>query len=930
VRRALRWIADHPTPIGIVVLLLTVAFALALPRLRIDESAEGLMVRNDPAREFYEQAKRRFGSDNLTIVLIKADDVFAPDVLVVVSRLSESLARLEHVSRVESLTTVRNIKTEGDLLNTERLVEPLPRTREEAARIRRDALDNRVFVGNLVARDGRATAVTVYADPPAGDGGFNTRFVERVDALIAEVAAPGLAIFQVGAPLTKATYAHFVRADQLTVIPLSVAMLLLTLWLAFRTLQGVVIPLVTAVVSIIWGLGAMALVGIPLTILTGTIPSLLLAIGFAEDVHMISEYHHRLEQGADKATALWTMIDQAGLPLLVTTATTVLGFGSLVFTDITMLVQFGWASSMALVANFLVTFAILPLLLRVWRVPRRLRPAAFRADSSEGTLPRVLGRLAEFNLRHRATIFAVWGLLVAGSLVGWATLRVNTDLVSFFPERSVIRTRIDELHRSLAGGLAFYIVVDTGRDNGVKEPALLARMADLQTFLATTGLVDTSVSLADYVRRMHREMNGGDPALEVVPDSPDLVAQYLLTLEDPELAKFVDFTAAAANIVVRHNLSGSGDLSALLGRIDTWTAQHFPPTVRVRPTGEAILFNNASDFMAINEVTSFSLTFVVIAIIHALLFTSLKAGVLSMIPNLAPILCVYGVMGLLGIPLNTATAIIATLAIGIAVDDTVHHMVTFSRQLNRHHDERRAMFATVRSQGRPIIYVSVALAAGFLTLTASNFVPTVTFGLLAAFAMLLAMAGELTLTPLLMVSTRLVTLWDLLLVRIDAATVRAAPLFQGLSTWEARKVVLLGRLQAVEPGEVVIGKGELGSEMYMIVTGRVRVFERTADGREKALAVLGPGAIVGEMALVSQERRSAWVVAEERTEVLRLDFEALERIRRRFPYTSAKLFRNLARVLAGRLRDVTTMLVEEQPPLPGGPAALPATAREPR
>jgi len=367
-------VADHPVAAVVLTLLLTLALGAQLPRLRIDESAEGLMVERDPARAFYEQARQRFGSDNLTVVLVKADDVFTPAALTAVRRLSDGLERVAGVSRVESLTTTRNIKGEGDALTTDPLVGAvIPTAPAELARLRADALGSRVLVGNLVAADGRATALVVYADARPGETAFNRRFTTDVDALVARETRPGLTIYQVGAPMTKATYAQYLKADQRTIIPLSTVVLIVTLFLAVRTLQGVVIPVVTAVVSIVWSLGLMAVTGIPLTILTAIIPSLMLAIGFTEDVHMISEYHHRLEHGDDKLTALRTMLGESAMPILVTTATTVLGFGSLITTDITMLIQFGYASAMALTANYVVTMLLLPPMLRWWAVPRRLR-----------------------------------------------------------------------------------------------------------------------------------------------------------------------------------------------------------------------------------------------------------------------------------------------------------------------------------------------------------------------------------------------------------------------------------------------------------------------------------------------------------------------------------------------------------------------------
>ena len=221
------------------------------------------------------------------------------------------------------------------------------------------------------------------------------------------------------------------------------------------------------------------------------------------------------------------------------------------------------------------------------------------------------------------------------------------------------------------------------------------------------------------------------------------------------------------------------------------------------------------------------------------------------------------------------------------------------------------MFQTLRSQARPIIYVSLALIASFLVLVFASLISSVQFGLLSAFVMAMALIGELTVAPVLMCSTQLVTVWDLLLLHMDRDLVRKAPLFAGLSRWDARKVVLLGRLETAAAGTTVVRKGEADDAMYMVVTGRLRVFDRRSDGRERTLIDLEPGAVFGEMALVTGEVRSAFVAAVTDAEVLRLDFAALERIRRRFPFTGAKLFRNVARILAERLRKTTDELVTE-------------------
>ena len=906
-RRINLWIVDHPISATVAIAVVTLFFLFQIPKLVIDTSAEGMMLEKDPSKAYYDGIKKKFGSDNLTIVLLKTDDVFTAASLDAIKRLSEAIERIEGVSRVESLTTVNNIKGEKDTLNTEPLVgATVPEAPEELARIRRDALANPIFVGNIVSKEGKAAAVNVYTDPRPGDTAFNARFSARVDELIRqERGRPNIGLreaYQIGTPVTKVTFGEYIKADQTNLVPISLAVLLVILYLAFRMLQGVVVPVTTGLLSIVWSLGLMAIFGYPVTVVTAIIPSLLIAIGFTEDVHMMAEYHHHLESGKPKLAAIRAMAADSALPILITTLTTVLGFGSLITSDITMLIQFGYASSMALIANFVVTLCVLPAMLRVWPVPRRIRRLALEDESGGGAIARLMTRVGEFNLHYKVPIAVVTVVLCLASFVGWARLKVNTDFVSYFPESSFIRQRTLDLHRSMSGAANFYVVVETGREDGVKHPTVLRAIVGMQEFLASTGRMDKSVSVADYVKKMHREMNDGDPKFDAVPDSQDVVAQYLLTLEGKDLVKYVDHNYSTANIVVRHNVTSSWELSSVLAGLDRHVSASFPKDVKVRYTGEGILINNAADYMAINELTSFSSTFLVIGALHSLLFMSLRAGFLSLIPNVIPILFNYGLMGLLGIPLNTGTALIATIAIGIAVDDTVHHMVRYSRELNAHHDQRVAMFNTLRAQGKPIIYVSAALAGGFLALVFSNFVPTWYFAVLSALVMLVAAVTELVITPILMSSTRLVTLWDMVLVKMKPEVVRRAPLLRNLSMWEARKIVLLGMLRSVAREEYVVRRGERDTAMFMVVSGRLRV-KVTYEGGEKTVQHLLPGDVLGEMALLEEGERSADVVADEPSEVLRLDAASHDRLRRRFPYTSETVFQILARILSQRLRE---------------------------
>ena len=890
---------DRPLAATVGAIFVTAVLSAFIPYITIDTSAEGFMVQRDPARVVYDRFRQQFGTDSITLVVVKADDVFQPDVLGTVRRLSEQLEQLDGVMRVESLATARRVRVHDDDLETRPLLPAdLPEDGSDLADIRRYALAHRVLAGNIVAPDARATAIIVYTDPERGDTEFNHRFVERVDALLGKEARPGLTLYEVGRPLLKDSYSRYIVRDMVLLVPISGAILLIVLLILFRTVEAVVVPMVTVTVSIIWAIGLLGLFGIPLNVVTAVIPSLLVTIGFAEDVHIIADFRARLKSRADrlidKKIALKSAIIQTAAPLLITTITTVLGFASLALSDVTMLQQFGIGSALALTGNYVATMMLLPPITLALSTPGPSKTADVERQWAEPLFQRFIERLGWFNVHHRVAILSVAAVLTLVGVVGLARIDVNTDFLTYFPSDSPVRQRSRDVHSVLTGAEMFWIVVDTHQRDGVTEPEQLERMAALQRDLAATGLVDKTVSVADYVMTINRELHGGAAVDERVPASREAIAQYLLLVPARDLSSLLTPDSSAAAILVRHNLSGSARLANLQRRIDGMVASTFPADVAVNYTGESILTNNAADYMAVNELTSFAFTFLAIAAIHSALFMSVKIGLLSLVPDLIPIALVYGLMSFLGVPLNTGTALIATVAIGISVDDTVHHLMTYARELDHYPNPTLAMFATLRHVGRPIVSASLALAFGFLVMLASSFQPLLQFGIFAALTMVLALFTELLVTPTLMLTIRLVTVWDMVLLRLDPQRLKDSPCFRGFSPWEIRKVVLLGALRSYETGARVFNRGEPG-QLFLLVSGRLV----STRGSASVAWQIEPGDVAGELG--DESGWSADLVADQRSDVLMLDFDTLERLRRRFPFTAAKLFRNVSTLLGRRL-----------------------------
>jgi len=273
-----------------------------------------------------------------------------------------------------------------------------------------------------------------------------------------------------------------------------------------------------------------------------------------------------------------------------------------------------------------------------------------------------------------------------------------------------------------------------------------------------------------------------------------------------------------------------------------------------------------------------------------------------------PVMFFFGILGWSNIMLNIGTSIIAAIALGIAVDNTIHYMVRFNRELQVTYDERRSLAAALSTVGRPIVYTSVALTLGFLVMRLSDFVPVRDFGTLSAATMVAALVSNVVLLPALLAQTRIVTLWDLLFVKFGKDPHKTVRLFHGLRRAQARIAVLLGRLQTVKAGEAAVRQGEQGEEMYVIINGRADVIVHGSDGQRRLVHQLQRGDCFGEMGLVRRQPRTADIVAVEDLELLAVDQRFLERLQRRYPRIAATVFLNLTRILSDYVERTTEQL----------------------
>jgi hypothetical protein len=296
-------------------------------------------------------------------------------------------------------------------------------------------------------------------------------------------------------------------------------------------------------------------------------------------------------------------------------------------------------------------------------------------------------------------------------------------------------------------------------------------------------------------------------------------------------------------------------------------------------------------------------------IVISVLFLSPKAGLMAMGPNLMPILINFGVMGYTGIALSPGTFSVAVIALGIAVDDTIHFMVRYYKEMKCNDNQVEAMHNTVTHEFRPVLSSSVALAIGFSVLGLSEFGSTAQFGFLAAVCMGAALMSDLFMTPALLMAKPLITSWDYLRLKIDNESVHSSALFKGFKVSEIKKLALMGKLETYQTNQEIIHQHDTGRNIYLVLSGCVEVNILNEDGETKTLSTIKQGGIFGEMAFVTGEKRTANILATNTVEVLVVNEQTLDKVNKSHPRISAKLFRNLSEVLSERLKGTTNKLV---------------------
>jgi predicted RND superfamily exporter protein len=533
------------------------------------------------------------------------------------------------------------------------------------------------------------------------------------------------------------------KADVTIFIPLCYLFVTLTVWLVFRNLRLTLLAVVNISVCTGATMGAFPLLGITLNNITTIVPPLIMAMALSDVVHICAHLERdALAEARSPERALQGILQRVVTPSFLCSLTTAVGFISLAVSDIPPIRDFAYTASLGMVFEFIFSFLLLPpLLLRC--SPQRI----FTRGQGGASFTRPLQRLSDFVQAHPKAISITAAVLMAVSAWQASTIRVETNLLEFFKSTTPLRRDLDFVESRLSGVGSVDISLKADAPDAFRNPANLRTIEKLQTHAESLGGVDRTMSFVDFLKDMNQAFHNEDPAFHALPDSRDMVSQYLLLYDSDDIEDFIAADYDHARILVRLSEHSSAGQANIIDELRSFIAGLDAGGLDIRITGRAVQDVNTLDALVWGQIQSLALAAAVIFLIMFLALRSFATGALSIIPNIFPIAVNFGIMGALGVPLNTATALISVVALGIAVDDTIHFLTEYNRKRAQGISVRDTLRQVTVEKGVAITATSAILTIGFGVLLFSNFTPTMNFGGLSAVIMVTAWVGDVVVLP---------------------------------------------------------------------------------------------------------------------------------------------------------------------------------------
>jgi hypothetical protein len=730
----------------LIIAGLTVFFVSQLRYLRMDNANENFVTEGDPTTKLMDKFRLLFGNDDFVYLLIETDGFFHPDTIRRIKALAEDLeAHVPHLKDMKFLGNVEYVQGVAGGIETLDLIDGVPTTAPALDQARARAMNEPLYLDNLISRDGKTAAILLeFARYPHDHTDPRKDSPPVIYKILAKPEHAGLKIYAVGGPIIDYEFDAIAgrEAPRLGMFALLLALVILV-W-TIRSVHGVIGPLLVVILTVFWTLGMVGLLGWPLTLFVILLPILIVCASIGNAMHVIAEFQDQHAAGLTRHEAIVRALAVVGMPCALTTLTTAVGFLSFLGTQIKPIREMGVYMALGVTAAAVLSLTLVPIVLSFGK---SMLPST---DDGPGRFTRLLTSIARLNQRSPRTVLTLFLVLTAISLLGYLRVEVETNSVQDLSTQVPIRQASDYVDAHMGGAMSVELMLDTHRPDGVKDIAFLLSLEQLQQFLDQHPLTRKTSSVLDLLKKMRRAMHEDRPDAYALPDTTAQASEYLFLYETSggkELDKLVSLQYDVARLTVRTRSLNTKDIRAFMADIERFVAHHLDPSISVEPVGTIAWMKTMSDHVSTGQGRSFLLALGAITLMLCWILGSVKLGVIGMLPNVFPVLLAFGVMGYAGLFMSMSMVIMAPVILAVSDDDTVHFLVHYRRAFDRCGNYQQALTQTLTGVGRPLLFTTLALVAGFLMFCFSVNRSVQQFGGLGAFTFLWALLADFFLVP---------------------------------------------------------------------------------------------------------------------------------------------------------------------------------------
>ena len=742
----------------LLILIISVVFFIIMRKnSRMETDLDEYMPKNHPAFVYSDKAEEKFNiKDAIIIAIENKDGIYNYGTLKKIKDLTKKLGKMKEINKddIVSLYTADNIVGTEDGLDVKAFYKKVPKTEEEISELRDNVRSNEMVAGKLVSED--ETVAVIIAE--IEDDVFSQKFYREILKLAKSFEKPEK-IYVAGTPIVEGTMAYLGPRDMKKMVPIVILVIIIVLLTVLRSVKSTIFTLLVVLLSVIWAFGLMAAFRIPVYAVSTMIPVMLIAIGVADGIHLFShlELYLREHPNSTRKEAVADMIKQMWKPVVMTSVTTAVGFVSLLTSQVYPIKYFGLFTAFGVMAAMLFSLLLIPSSVLVFGFKKGKKKNSEKPAKSQNNIS---NKFANGVIKYKVLVITLTILVIGISLYGITKVWINSSFLEKFGKNSDIVLTDKFINEHFGGTNKLNVILEARKKDAMKSPEVLRLIDKMQNEVETKlQVVGSSFSLADYLKRMNKVMHSDKEEFNVVPDSKEMNAQYLLLYEmsgDPEnLWKVVDYDYKTANVTFQLKSDNSKAIKSVINAVQNFEDKFEKLGIKMNFAGSGYKALVFTDLILQGQIKSLIMSLVIIILLLTMMFRKFAVGLIGSVPIIITAIIGFGIMGLLNIPLSTTTALISSIAIGIGIDYAVHFIERYKIYAKQTKDKEKTISLTMHHSGRAIIFNAVVVIAGFLVLLFSVFPPNRSLGALVSLNMFTSFLGTVTIMFLLLYKTNL-------------------------------------------------------------------------------------------------------------------------------------------------------------------------------